>query len=348
MKVVLYGEGSHFSSSIVNILKNGDEMVLGDASKRMPEGTDVLVLSERHSDNISEIWRRLDPSISILAAFDSPIDLVDYMGSGNVFHVPYPHSSFLLRSTLDKIRKHKSLEKRLQKHIIGHSSDIKRLRAQIALSSQSNLPVHLYGETGTGKTISSKLIHLLSGNKRDFVYINCSNLKSSIMDSDLFGHKKGAYTSAGEKRTGLLGQADGSTLLLDEVGDLPLDTQGKLLDTIENGFYRPVGSDNEEKTSFRLITAAQKSLEELLDEKKLRRDFYYRIKNITIKTFPLRSHPEDIPDIIKAYEEKNNIKEGRILNDCSKLMGYMWNGNVRELYHFLDIIHYGSAKPLEA
>lgn len=344
MKVVVYGEESRFSSLIVNSLKNGDEMVLGDKTKSFPEGTDVLALSQRHSSYIKEIWKGLDPSISILAAFESPIELVEYMGSGNVFHVPYPHSSFTFKSTIEKIRIQKVLEKRLQKQIIGHSKDMKRLRAQIALSSQSMLPVHLYGETGTGKSMSSKLIHTLSGNKKECVYINCSNLNSSIIDSDLFGHKKGAYTSAGESRTGLLGKADGTTLFLDEVGDLPLDTQGKLLDTIENGSYRPVGSDTEEKTNFRLITAAQKSLEELLEEKKIRRDFYYRIKNISIKTSPLREHPEDIPDIIKAYEEKRNIAEGRIKNDYSKLMEYMWNGNVRELYHFLDRIYSANNK----
>ena len=245
----------------------------------------------------------------------------------------------MLKSTFEKIRLHKVLEKRLQKHIIGHSRDIKRLRAQIALSSQSKLPVHLYGETGTGKSMSSKLIHTLSGNKKECVYINCSNLNSSIIDSDLFGHKKGAYTSAGESRKGLLGKANGTTLFLDEVGDLPLDTQGKLLDTIETGSYRPVGSDIEENTSFRLITAAQKSLEVLLEEKRIRRDFYYRIKNISINTSPLREHPEDIPDIIKAYEEKRNISEGRLNDDYNKLMGYKWDGNVRELYHFLDRIY---------
>ena len=339
MTIIVYGEESKFSSSIINVLRNGDVIVLGDINKEMPEDTDVLAISERYSSHIKEIWRRLDPSVSILAAFNSHIELAEYLGSGNIFPVPYPHSSILLKKTFDQIRTHKILEKRLQKQIIGHSKDIKRLRAQIALSSQSNLPVHIYGETGTGKSMSSRLIHSLGGNNKDCVYINCSNLKSSIIDSDLFGHKKGAYTSALETREGLLGKADGTTLFLDEVGDLPLDTQGKLLDTIESGSYRPVGADTEERTSFRLITAAQKSLEELLDEKKIRRDFYYRIKNISIKTSPLREHPEDIPDIVKAYEERKNITESRIKNGCHKLMEYMWNGNVRELHHFLDRIY---------
>lgn len=339
MKIVIYGEEGLLSSSIVNALKDGDEIVLGDKKKKMPEGIDVLALSERHSSYIEEIWKGLDPSISILAAFESPVGIAEFMGSGNVFHIPFQHSHSLLRSTMDKIRTQKILEKRLQNHIIGHSRDMKRLRAQIAHSSQTDLPVHLFGETGTGKSMSSKLIHDLSGNRKDYVYVNCSNLNSSIIDSDLFGHIKGAYTSAGETRKGLLGKANGTTLFLDEVGDLPLDTQGKLLDTIETGFYRQMGSDVEEKTSFRLITAAQKSLEELLEEKKIRSDFYYRIKNYSIKTVPLRQHPEDIPDIIKAYEEKRNISEGRIKKDYNKLMGYRWSGNVRELYHFLDRIY---------
>lgn len=254
-----------------------------------------------------------------------------------------------IRKMLEEERTIRKLSNGLKRHIVGRSRNIHMLRSSIILASMNSCPVHITGETGTGKTLAARMIHRMTGNPKEIVYINCANLHTSISDSDLFGHVKGAYTNASQSREGLLEKANGSSLLLDEIGDLPEDIQGKLLDTIENGTYRSIGSDTEKKSSFRLLTAGQQSLETLLEQKKLRRDFYYRISGMQIHIDPLRKHLEDIPDLIANYEEKNAIKEIRIY-DYSSLLSYTWGGNVRELEHYLDRIylnHYDTRKMVE-
>ncbi|MGN1164704.1 MAG: sigma-54-dependent transcriptional regulator [Candidatus Ornithospirochaeta sp.] len=344
MKVVMYGGEGLLSSSIMHLLKSGDELVLADKSKHIPDDTDIIAVSGMNYAKITEIKAKVDPSVSIMTLFPIPIAFSDYSNLGNVFHVPYPHNAENVRNTWELIKEQREKEKKLSSLIAGKSRIAKTLCCEIASASRMDLPIHVYGETGTGKTMSSRFIHELSSRrKRKMVYINCSNLNSSILDSDLFGHKKGAYTSSCTERTGLVGASDQSTLVLDEVGDLPMDTQGKLLDTIENGTYRQVGSDEIHRSSFRLITAGQKSLEELLAEKKLREDFYYRIKNMTMHLIPLREHPEDIPHIVKFYEEKHNI-ENSLINDFTPLMEHKWKGNIRELLKFMERIYGNSMR----
>lgn len=257
-----------------------------------------------------------------------------------------PCQTTYIRALLEEERTLRKLSNQLKNHIVGHSNNIHKLRSSIILASMNKFPVHISGETGTGKTLAAKMVHKMTGNTKDIVYINCANLKTSISDSDLFGHVKGAYTNASQSRDGLLEKANGTSLLLDEIGDLPEDIQGKLLDTIENGTFRSIGSDTEKKSVFRLLTVGQQSLESLLEQKKLRRDFYYRISGMQIHIDPLRKHLEDIPDLVANYETKNAIKEIRIY-DYSSLLSYPWEGNVRELEHYLDRVylnHYNTRK----
>ena len=336
MRILIHGREGTLSSEMLRALRAEDEIVIG--TEKVDHRTDVVAVSDDSSKDIFSIWKNLDPSVSLLMASSHLLPFVKHLGSGNIFHIPLIHTNFDVKNALEAIRRQRVLENSLKSYFVGKSRIMKRLRSQIAFSSLSSLPVHLYGETGTGKTFSSRLIHTISGNRKKLVYVNCSNLNSNLGDSDLFGHTKGAFTSSCSERKGLLGLADDSTLFLDEVGDLPLDLQGKLLDAIENGTYRKIGSDTEDRSSFRLITAAHRSLEELVEDKKLRKDFYYRIKNISIYFPPLKDHLEDIPDLIKDYEEKNSITDIR-LKDWNPLMEYGWEGNVRELLHFLDRVY---------
>ena len=344
MKIVMYGGDILFSSSVMHLLSSSDEIVIVKNNSSFPSDTDIIAISEKRLGEFSEIKEKIDPSISIMAFQPNPMPYCDCSAPSNFFRVPYPHNLREVRDILEAIREQREKEKKLSLLVAGKSRMAKALRSEIASASSSNLSIHVFGETGTGKTMSSRLIHELSSRrKRKMVYINCSNLNSSIIDSDLFGHKKGSYTSSCTERTGLVGASDQSTLVLDEVGDLPLDTQGKLLDTIENGTYRQVGSDEIHSSSFRLITAGQKSLEELLAEKKLREDFYYRIKNLSMHLLPLREHPEDIPHIVKFYEEKHNITNS-LITDFSPLMEYKWKGNIRELMKFMERIYGNSMR----
>lgn len=251
--------------------------------------------------------------------------------------ITYPLSLFMLRTYLNEMKEYISKYRFLESAIIGCSDEIKNLRRNIILSSTINSPVNIYGESGTGKTLAARLIHRLGQSSKEMVYINCANLSSSLFDSDLFGHTKGAFTSASSSRKGLLHMADNSTLFLDEIGNLSLEHQAKLLDTIENGKYRSVGDDSEHSSSFRLITAGQESLEALVEKKKLRLDFYYRISSFSFSIKPLREHKEDIPEIVKYYEKKKKSNRRHISN-YEMLLRSDWKGNIRELLHYLDRI----------
>ncbi len=244
-----------------------------------------------------------------------------------------------LRELLEDLGRTVSLKILLEKHVAGNSRDAAVLRNNIILASSSDVPTHIAGETGTGKTMAAKLIHSLGARKaRDIVYINCANLSSSLIDSALFGHAEGAYTGAVKSREGLLAKANQSTLFLDEIANLSEETQLKLLDTIETGRYRAAGEDNERKTSFRLITASHVPLEELVEKKKLREDFYYRISSFSFTIKPLRQHPDDIPEIIRHYERCHKVKHSRI-DDFTPFMKRNWKGNVRELQQVLRKIY---------
>ncbi len=261
--------------------------------------------------------------------------LVDYPFLKVITH---PFTSLLLKSyieeMIDSINKYRLLEN----HIVGNSNDIKKLRSNIILASSITSPINIYGESGTGKTLAAKLIHKLRHKEKDLVYINCANLSSSVADSDLFGHSKGAFTSASSHRKGLISQANNSTLFLDEIGNLPLDKQAKLLDTIENGIYRSIGDDSEHISSFHLITAGQEPLEKLLEKKKLREDFYYRISSFSFCITPLREHKEDIPELVRHYEKRKKITK-RHITDYEPFFLSDWLGNIRELIHFLDRVY---------
>lgn len=344
LKYLFIGEEKYFSSIKEKLVKDEDDYAVYNKKTELsiPADADIVVCDLESRNKIEDIWNNLDPSVFLLSLNPTPLLFSKIIDSGNVLSLS-SSSPLEVKDIIEKIKLRKKLEESLKRKIIGHSKSTKRLRAQIILSSQSNLPIHLCGETGTGKTLGSKMIHKLSGNRKKLVYMNCSNLNSQIIDSDLFGHTKGAFTSSCDNRNGLVASADGTTLVLDEVGDLPLETQGKLLDTIESGTFRHMGADTETNSNFRLITAGALSLDELLEKHKLREDFFYRIKGITLSIEPLRKHIEDIPDLIQDYEDRNYIAEGRI-KDFSPFMNCYWKGNIRELLHFLDRIYVNSLK----
>lgn len=216
-------------------------------------------------------------------------------------------------------------------HSLAGSSEIMRMtRKQLHMAIKSTLPVHIVGETGTGKTLAAKLIHTLSQGDSRLVMESCGCLATDIADSELFGHIKGAFSGAYDNREGLLAEANGSTLFLDEIQDLPLNIQIKLLRVLDSGEYRKLGSDLIMKTSFRLITASNMPLASLLAEKRIRKDFYYRISGMEIRMPSLDEHPEDIPELLEVFR-RNKHEEIRHIPDMSYFM-HSFPGNVRELF----------------
>lgn len=311
------------------------------------QGTEIVV-AETKDSSMLEKMRRLCP-FSIPMVFIGEVlkeNRHPILLQPETMCLGKPYTEVHFRKILSDATRTRELIDQTSLYAVGHSPAIAKLRSDLIRASLSICPVHISGETGTGKTMSARLIHTLSKVKKPLVYVNCSNLQSSLSDSDLFGHIKGAYTNASSPREGLLGEANGTTLFLDEIGDLPTDVQGKLLDVLENGTYRSMGSNQEKKTRFRLITAGKERLEELVEEKRLRQDFYYRISSLEIEVPPLRKHSEDIPDLVRHYLEEKGI-EDFFRGDYATLMQGEWKGNVRELLHYLDKLSIGRTNTRE-
>jgi DNA-binding NtrC family response regulator len=220
--------------------------------------------------------------------------------------------------------------------LVGDSAAMRRVRKTINQIDGKFTAIHVNGESGTGKEIVAELLFMTTGIKKPMVVENCAAFSGGLHDSRLFGHVRGAFTDARENRDGLVLMADQSTLFLDEVEVLDLTVQGKLLRLLETGKFRHMGSDTITSSCFKLITASNVSLDILLEQGKMRSDFYNRINRLIIEIPPLRDHKEDIPSLIRHH--LNNRGEGRKLDTdtTSRFMEYDWPGNIRSLFNELD------------
>ena len=178
---------------------------------------------------------------------------------------------------------------------------MQHLREMIARVARSQAPVHIYGESGTGKELVAKLIHE-SGPRRDgpFVPVNCGAIPTELMESELFGHKRGSFTGAVSDKKGLIQSAEGGTLFLDEIADLPLHMQVKLLRVIQEKAVRPIGEQAEVSIDVRLLSATHQNLAQLVAEGKFREDLFYRVNVIEMRVPSLRERPEDVPELAEA------------------------------------------------
>ena len=223
--------------------------------------------------------------------------------------------------------------------LVGQSPEIAAIRRLIDKASRNRLPALLLGESGTGKEVVARAIH--NANPRgQFVPIDCGSLVGTLMESELFGHTKGSFSGATENKKGLVELADGGTAFFDEIGDLPLEMQVKLLRLIQEREYRPVGSLNWRKVDLRIIAATHRNLKAEVAAGRFRQDLYYRLNVIVMHMPPLRDHKQDIPLLLGHF-----IDQGRaqglpefIAGDeiIRAFLSYDWPGNVRELKHCVD------------
>ena len=228
--------------------------------------------------------------------------------------------------------------------IIGESDEIKHVLHMVSQVADVDISVLINGESGTGKELISKAIHL--GSKRSskqIIIVNCGAIPEGIIESELFGHKKGAYTDANESRKGYFETADKGTIFLDEIGDMPLETQVKVLRVLEDGEYMRVGDSVSKKTDTRVIAATNKDLAKLVKEGKFRQDLYYRLKTVTINLPPLRKRKSDIRLLVDRFalqfSRTNNIKYKGFTPEAIKVMQKCdWPGNIRELRNFVESI----------
>jgi transcriptional regulator with PAS, ATPase and Fis domain len=220
--------------------------------------------------------------------------------------------------------------------IVGKSEAMQRCYRLLLRAAKSDTNIVLYGETGVGKDLAARTIHELSGVKGRFVPINCAAIPGELLESEFFGHVKGAFSGAVNSHAGYLAAAWKGTLFLDEVGELPLKLQSKLLRALESKTYTPVGSSEVRQADFRLISATNRNLLDLVREREMRQDFYYRIHVLSVHIPPLRDRQGDIALLVDAYAREREAPRLLPPEVMLAMEQYSWPGNVRELQNILD------------
>ncbi|HET9531585.1 MAG TPA: sigma-54 dependent transcriptional regulator [Blastocatellia bacterium] len=314
---------------------------------RMP-GTDGLELQRR----VREL--QPDATVIIMTAYASVETAVEAMKQGAYDYVVKPFDPDDLEHTVRNAVERKMLvtenrhlrdkidEINLLHEIVGTSPAIRRVLEQAAMVSASDTSVLIRGESGTGKELIARALHANSPRRyMPIVVINCGALSEGVLESELFGHEKGAFTGAQYRRKGKLEMADGGTLFLDEIGDISLKTQVDLLRVLEDRKICRVGGNTEIPVNFRLIAATNKNLEAMTSEEKFREDLYYRINVFSIAIPPLRERREDILPLahhfLRRFSRSMNKPVSEISDEAIKLLSsYDWPGNVRELRNAIE------------
>lgn len=300
------------------------------------------------------VTHRPDIPVVMMTAFGSLESAVDAIRAGAYDFVTKPIEMDLLNVTLSRAIKHRQLEEQIRflseavarterfGDILGTSPAMQELFDQLQLIAASETSLLITGESGTGKELVARAIHRKSRrSKKPFVAVNCAALPDALLESELFGHAAGAFTDARTERKGLLFQAEGGTLLFDEVGELPLSVQPKLLRALEENYMRPVGSDEEIPFDVRIITATNRDLETAIEEGRFREDLYFRINVIQCDLPPLRSRGTDTLLLAQKFLETFATRSEKEVTDISKgvaekLLAYTWPGNVRELRNVIE------------
>lgn len=229
-------------------------------------------------------------------------------------------------------------------HLWGDSADMDELRCYLPKLGRSDATVLITGETGTGKERVASIIHQL-GSRADkpFIPVNCAAIPDSLVESELFGHERGAFTGAQSAFAGKFEQSEGGTIFLDEIGEMPFQSQAKLLRTLENGEVTRVGSSQTRRVDVRIIAATNQPLEEMIGERRFRSDLYYRLNVAPLELSPLRDRPSDIEPIMKRFIAAFNQRHHCALTGpdpdlLASLTKYSWPGNIRELRNMVEAI----------
>jgi formate hydrogenlyase transcriptional activator len=226
--------------------------------------------------------------------------------------------------------------------IVGQSSGLRTVLQLVDTVASSDSTVLLLGETGTGKELIARAIHERSRRKdRTFVKLNCAAIPTGLLESELFGHEKGAFTGAIAQKLGRLELADQGTLFLDEVGDIPPEIQPKLLRALQEREFERLGSSNTKRVNVRLVAATNRDLEKMVESREFRSDLYYRLNVFPIRIPPLRERPDDIPLLVRYFTQKYSRRMEKQIESIpaaalDKLSEWHWPGNIRELENFIE------------
>ena len=295
-----------------------------------------------------------DTSVIVMTAFASVETAVTAMKDGAYDYVIKPFNNQEIIRIVENALERKTLlernrylseivaEKFRLENLIGKSPKMLELYDLIRKVAPTDSNVLILGESGTGKELAAKALHGLS-HRRDekFVAINCGAFPKGLLESELFGYEKGAFTDAREAKAGLLEEADGGTLFLDEIADLPMDLQVKVLRVLELKEFRRLGGLKNITVDVRILAATNQDLEEKMEQKKFRDDLFFRLNVISLNMPPLRDKPEDIPILVEYFINKFNQKLNRNITGVSEqamklFLEYNWPGNVRELENYME------------
>ncbi|MEF9475136.1 MAG: sigma-54 dependent transcriptional regulator [Candidatus Mariimomonas ferrooxydans] len=346
LNIFLKGEGYDVtvadggSYGITALKKDIFNVVITDLKMPKVSGFDVLKFIKETSPNTIVV---------IITAFGTTESAVEAMKLGAFDYIQKPFKMDNIRLVLkNALEKHKlqkdilimkgQLKPSSLENIIGKSPVMHELFSIIPKVAQSSAIVLITGESGTGKELVARAIHNLSSRKDNaFVAINCAAIPESLLESELFGYMKGAFTGAVSNKVGLFELANNGTLLLDEIGEMPLTLQAKLLRVIEDSTFRRVGGTSDIKIDLRIISVTNRDIKNIINERRFREDLYFRLNVLSVDVPPLRKRREDIPLLIKHFLNKFSGDKKQISKEAiSVLKDYVWRGNVRELENIVE------------
>ena len=328
LEIVTFADGE----SLIDALNTGKpDLIISDIKMPGMHGYDLLKHIKNNYDKLPVI---------IMTAFTDMEAAIDSYGGGAFEYIPKPfdleEAIITVQKALEEDKEVKS-KKISKSEIIGSAPSMQIVFRSIGKLANTNATVLIQGESGTGKELVSKSLHKNSPrHDMPFIALNMADIPKELIESELFGHEKGAFTGAVEQRIGRFEQANGGTLFLDEIGDMPLETQTRLLRVLSNKEFFRVGGDKPIKVDVRILAATHQSLESLVASGTFREDLYYRLNVIRVDVPPLRQRKEDIPDLSSAFLKRHAdslLAEQKVLSPEAllALTQYDWPGNVRQL-----------------
>jgi len=322
--------------------------------------TDMKLPGKSGLDLLKQV-REVDPDIPliVITAFATVQNAVEAMKAGAIDYITKPFTVEEIEVKIDKALAARALIKENKKlhleneylreqeqyqfsEIVGQSPPMQHIYALVEKVAPANSPVLILGESGTGKELIARAIHYSSPRKNSpFVKVNCAALAEGVLESELFGHEKGAFTGAIRRKPGRFEIAGSGTIFLDEISEISLSTQVKLLRVLQEKEFERVGGTETLKMKARLVAASNQNLDDLISEKRFRKDLYYRLNVVSLHLPPLRERSEDIPPMVHHFIEKYNQESGKKVQGITPpamkiLINYTWPGNVRELENVIE------------
>ena len=343
--------------------KKGYEVIqaatLGEAREKVKKGIGDVVLLDlqlKGEYGLNLLYETssmpLRPPIIVITGFGDIETAVDAMKNGATDFLAKPLNLAQLEKSLQRACETVAMRRELEHYresqlktvnfVVGNNEVVKVTVKQALVASEKQVSVLITGETGTGKDVIAKFIHA-SGPRanKPFISINCAAIQNTMLESELFGHEAGAFTSADRKKPGLMEIADDGVLFLNEISSMPVDIQAKLLTAIETHSFRRVGGTALINVDVQVLAASNRNLKEMIRKGDFREDLYYRLKVVDLDMPPLRERKEDIPELVGYFVRENNARQGMNVIEVSPqamevMQKYTWPGNIRELSNVIE------------